>query len=72
MQSIVVDLNISADEYLRHYRGVSTIVARARDGRRVQFPANLLRAHVSHNGVHGSFELQIDESAKLVNMRRLT
>lgn len=69
---ILVDLAISADEYLRYYQGgASVVLARARDGRTVQFPARLLRGFVDHDGVHGSFLLRCDADHRLIGMERV-
>lgn len=72
MQHIIFDIRIDKDEYLKHYSGAARYVnARARDGRRVQFPASALRPFVTHNGVEGSFVATIDNNAKLLSFRRL-
>lgn len=69
---LVVDLDIPAEEYLRYYEGGARVVlARARDGRTVQFPANLLRRFVAHDGVHGSFMLRCDANGRLVSIARV-
>ena len=68
---IVVDLAIEAGELKRLYRGIShTVVARARDGRWVQFPARALRSHVTARRVHGVFEL-CTAGGNLTSMQRL-
>ena len=42
MQQIIVDIRIDKDEWLRIYRGETNIVyAISRDGRSIQFPANI-------------------------------
>ena len=71
-QSLIIDLHISADEYLRHYRGtVSKVICTARDGRKVQFPSSILQKFVSHDGIHGSFRLLIDDNNKLIGAERI-
>lgn len=71
--TLIVDLHIGADEYVRHYSGTANVViARARNGQTVKFPANILRPFVLHDGVHGTFSLRIDECSKLVSIDRLT
>lgn len=71
-QQILIDLNISAAEWLRIYRGeaynVSTL---ARDGRRVHFPARILQRFVAHEGVRGSFAIAFDEKGKFQQISRL-
>ena len=72
MPRIVVDLRIAADDYLRMYAGTAkSVVARARDGRRVRFPAQALRAFVSHEGITGCFAVDFDENMKLLGISRL-
>jgi len=64
-QQVVVDLNINPDELLRYYRGQAGLVScRARDGRRVQFPAALLRPFVTRGGVQGSFCIRFAADGK--------
>lgn len=70
-QTILVDLSIDADALKRLYRGVSrSVIARARDGRWIQFPAHALRGHVAAYGVRGAFILRVDDG-RLTSMERL-
>lgn len=72
LRQVIVPLNLSADEYLRYYRGaVRNVLARDLQGRVVQFPANLLQRFVTENGVDGIFEITITSAGKLVDIRRL-
>ncbi len=72
MDRIVVDLAIDAEELKRLYRGISrTVLARARDGRWVRFPAQALRSHVLVHGVHGTFALHV-RGGRLTTMQRLS
>ena len=69
---IIVDLVISADEYLRYYEGTASVVlVQARDGRTIQFPASMLRRFVDHEGVRGTFLLRCDANNKLISMERV-
>ena len=72
MQSLVVNLVIAADEYLRVYAGsarqVSTISV---DGRRVSFPANILRQFVTRDGIRGRFLIQFDNDNRFHSVRKL-
>ena len=59
-------LNLAHDEYLRYYQGSASVVrVRADTGEIVQFPAEVLRKFVDHNGVHGQFTLYFDGQNKL-------
>lgn len=70
--TIIVDLSIGADEFLRHYQGSARHVACvARDGRRVQFPTSILQRFVTHSGIRGSFLLQLDDNNKLLSVERI-
>lgn len=69
MQELILDLAISNQQYQQYYtayhKGLKThVVARSRDGRRVHFPANLLRPFVEHNGVNGRFKLAFNEDGR--------
>jgi len=70
-RTIVIDLHICADEFIRHYSGAAnSVVVRARSGQTVRFPANALRPFVLHDGVHGAFTLLIDDKSKLLSIDR--
>lgn len=72
MQSILVDLRITRDEWLKIYRGqTNRVYARARDGRSIQFPANILTPYIEHEGVFGSFLIQFDDQGKFANIQKL-
>lgn len=72
MASVIVDIRIPAEDYLRFYSGsVNQVVTTSRDGRRVRFPAEILRRFVTHNGIDGSFEILFDSQGKFVSVERL-
>lgn len=72
LQKIAVDLRVSADEYLKFYRGQASVVTcRSRDGRRIQFPVSILNPYLTRDGVSGSFEIQFDAQGKFVAISRI-
>ena len=72
MAFMIVDLNISAEEYIRWYQGnARAVTAKSRDGRRIQFPASCLQPFVQHAGVKGTFAIYFDENNKLQRVERL-
>lgn len=72
MAHLIVDIHIPADEFLRWYQGGAKVVnVVARDGRRVQFPADSLQPFVTHSGVHGTFAIHFDVNNKLQRVERL-
>ncbi|MBP0049516.1 DUF2835 domain-containing protein [Marinobacterium sp. AK62] len=72
MNEIIVDLRISSDEYLKLYQGVARFVSvRARDGRRVRFPARILQPWVTRDGIRGCFRIRFNDAGKLQDIQRL-
>ncbi|MFW1676168.1 DUF2835 domain-containing protein [Pontibacter sp. JAM-7] len=58
MPQIDVELHISAESYLQLYQGVADqVLAYAADGRKVRFPAGILRPFLLHDGIHGHFRI---------------
>ncbi|MDO8909890.1 MAG: DUF2835 domain-containing protein [Pseudohongiella sp.] len=71
-KTLIVDLHIPAEQYLRHYQGsVKQVICTSRDGRKVQFPTGVLQRFVTHDGISGSFRLEIDDNNKLVSISRI-
>ena len=70
-RDIYVSLNISSDEITRWYAGEAHIVhAKSVDGRRVHFPANILRQFVTHQGVQGLFRISYSAEGKFIGITR--
>lgn len=71
MRRFEVELNIPADELLRYYRGTAgSVFARDRYGRRLQFPAVVLRPFVTSGGVRGRFVLHVNDANRLERVER--
>ena len=71
MQKICVSLNISPERYLAFYRGTAKIIiATAEDGRRVQFPVNVVRKFVTREGIRGRFVIVFDDQNKFKSIER--
>ncbi len=72
MQRMRFSLNISADRYLSYYQGAAKSVwVETEDGRSLKFPASELQRFVSHDGIHGRFEIIFDGQNKLVSLKRI-
>ena len=72
MPSVVVRIDLSAEELLRYYRGeAQNVLAVSEDGRTVRFPASLLRTFVSEDGVSGRFRLDFDAAGRSLGAQRL-
>lgn len=72
MSCVQVDIALSAHELELAYQGVSQVSCIARDGRRIQFPVNILWPFITRDGVYGSFEIEFDQYRKFKEIRRLT
>lgn len=72
MTSLIIDIYISAEEYLKWYGGQATAVyTHSRDGRSVSFPAKILQKFVGHDGIKGSFVITFDENNRFQKIERL-
>ncbi len=72
METVRFRLNLSAEKMLAYYQGAAQqVIARASDGRRVQFPAQWLRRFVTAEGVAGLFEMQFGADRKLIGLQRI-
>lgn len=69
---VFISLSISAEEYLKTYQTVGRVVVTPDlDGKRVRFPASILRPFVTHRGINGLFEIAFDKQGKFSSIRRL-
>ncbi len=73
MYSIRFSLRLSSEQYLAYYKGyVRNISVIADDGRRIEFPAEHLRAYLTHEGIQGRFEIQFDRQHRFIALQRCT
>jgi hypothetical protein len=72
MPSLVLDISLTADEFLAVYQGrANRVLLRSRDGRKVSLPAHHLRPHLGHGGVQGTFQLEFSADGRLLSLHRL-
>lgn len=65
-------IHLSSEEFLLHYQGLAkALIVYAEDGRRVQLPAQNFRRHITRDGLHGRFEVELDDNNKLLSITRL-
>ncbi|WNO07636.1 DUF2835 domain-containing protein [Teredinibacter sp. KSP-S5-2] len=70
--TVIVDIQISAEEYQKMYAGTAkNVLCVARDGRRIRFPAPILRPFVTRQGISGAFQIYFDQNNKFVGIDRL-
>lgn len=72
MQKVMISLKITADEYLKLYRGqASDVSCLAVDGRTVRFPAKILTPYVTRRGIRGLFLIEFSDSGKFQNISKV-
>ncbi|WP_205340278.1 DUF2835 domain-containing protein [Denitrificimonas caeni] len=72
MSSLVFDISIAAQDYLRVYQGTANrVLIRSRDGRTVSLPARHLQPFLTHDGIAGSFIMEFNAQGQLLDLRRL-
>jgi hypothetical protein len=73
MPNICVSLHISSNDFLSYYEGAAnTVLATASDGRKVRFPARVLRPYLTHDGIDGHFLIQFDDKHKFIGIKKLS
>ena len=66
-------IRIPYDEFLRVYDGSAKyVVTRSYDGRRIRFPANILRTFLTHSGINGEFVITYDANNKFQKIEKLS
>jgi hypothetical protein len=71
MNKVIINVRISNEEYLKQYRLPNCMVNTvSRDGRTIQFPANILKPFLLHNGISGSFCIIFDNKGKFQSINR--
>lgn len=72
MRTVVINLAILPEDYQRLYQGaVRDVVALSIDGRRIRFPALILRPFVTHAGIHGRFQILFDDSNRFHSVEKI-
>jgi len=72
MPALSFALAISAEDYIRYYRGSARhVVVKTDQGKTLKFPANLLQKHVTHDGIHGRFQLEFDQNNKVKALQKI-
>ena len=65
-------LNIPADRLHAYYSGQARdVLVRSFDGKRIRFPASVLREFVDHDGVSGTFQITCDARNRFRSIRKI-
>lgn len=72
METLIVDIVIGPEEWIKLYNGSATNVRTvSRDGRTVRFPARILSRFALRDGVRGSFMISFDGEGKFHSIERI-
>jgi polygalacturonase len=72
MNTIRFSLRLSDRELMKYYKGrARNVIVEDSKGMTVQFPVNILRPFVQHGGVHGVFEMTVDNHNKFVDIKKI-
>ena len=72
MNEIYFILNISVSEYMAYYQGMANVVyVTSLDGRSLEFPARVLRSHITQEGIRGVFVMEYDDKNKFKGVRKV-
>jgi hypothetical protein len=65
MKKLILDISLPADRYEALYTGsVKDVQVISREGVRVRFPGMILQKYLKHDGVHGTFVIEFDDTNK--------
>jgi predicted flavoprotein YhiN len=65
-------IKIAPEEIKKYYQGsAQSVIARASNGLKIQFPASLLLPYVTHNGISGQFVLTYHKNGKAESLSRV-
>ncbi len=72
-QSIPFSIELSYEKYTAFYKGYAdSVVVRAFDGRKIQFPAEILKPYLTHNGINGHFVIHFDDQNKYKSLQKIS
>jgi len=71
-QSIAFSIQLSYEKYTAYYKGYAEhVVVTAFDGRKIQFPAEILKPYLTHQGINGTFIIYFDDKNKYQSLQKL-
>ncbi|TYL47519.1 DUF2835 domain-containing protein [Marinomonas sp. IMCC 4694] len=72
MAKVVLNVALSALKYEAMYTGLAkNLVASSTDGRKIQLPLSAFQRFVTHQGIYGFFEVEFDDSNKLISVTKV-
>ncbi len=70
--SIQFSIKLSYDKYIAFYKGYAqSVLVRANDGRKIQFPAEILKPYLTREGINGHFIIHFDDRNKYQSLQKI-
>lgn len=71
-QSIQFSIKLSYDKYIAFYKGYAqNVLVRSNDGRKIQFPAEILKPYLTREGINGHFIIHFDDRNKYQSLQKI-
>ncbi|MDH5256730.1 MAG: DUF2835 domain-containing protein [Gammaproteobacteria bacterium] len=71
--SIQFSIKLSYEKYTAYYKGYAqNVLVRAFDGRNIQFPAEILKPYLTHEGINGVFIIHFDDRNKYKSLQKIS
>ena len=71
-QSIKFSIKLSYEKYLSFYQGYAeSVLVRAYDGRKIKFPAEILKPYLTREGINGHFIIHFDDRNKYKSLEKI-
>lgn len=71
-QSIHFSIKLSYEKYFEFYQGYADqVLVRATDGRKIRFPAEILKPYLTREGINGDFIIHFDRNNKYQSLQKL-
>jgi len=70
--NIQFSIKLSYEKYASFYRGeAQSVLAWANDGRKIQFPAEILKPYLTRDGINGVFIIYFDNQNKYKKLEKI-
>lgn len=72
-QSIHFSIRLSYEKYLGYYQGYADdVLVTAIDGRKIQFPAEILKPYLTREGINGNFIIHFNNQNKYQSLQKIS
>lgn len=70
---LIIPIHLSYEKYLLYYEGqINQVIATSEDGKKIAFPANVLKKFITHQGIQGNFKFVFNQSGKILSVNKIS